>query len=99
MLEEWLVPFPGHLCLLVELIECFAIPQAAMDLELLRVAVQCDGVCCIGLKFDGICTGLVCFFYYFKGRFQAAVMVGRQFGNNVRRAVFGNASPRDRDVR
>ena len=49
VLEQRLVPFPRHVCFLIELVKRLAVPQAAMDLEVFGITVQGYGVCGVGL--------------------------------------------------
>ncbi|MNL24207.1 hypothetical protein D3C87_1456310 [compost metagenome] len=51
MFKQRGMPFPGHLRLLIELIEALAAPQTTVDLKIGRIAIKRDGICGIGLQF------------------------------------------------
>ncbi|MNE80291.1 hypothetical protein D3C80_1768450 [compost metagenome] len=77
------MPLPGGIGLLIELVECCAIPDGALiDLEILIVAIQGDGVGRVGLDLDGIGTTCLGRAYRRQRRLQGVAMVGRQFGDD-----------------
>ncbi|MNJ36513.1 hypothetical protein D3C77_313040 [compost metagenome] len=77
------MPLPGGIGLLVELVERGAIPDGALiDLEILVVAIQGDGVGRIGLDLDGIGAARLGRPYRRQRRLQGVAVVGRQLGDD-----------------
>ena len=81
--EQLLVPFPGCVSLLVQVIQVFSIPQRPLlDLEIISLTIQRYRVRRVRLQFNGIRSGSFGSLYRGYCRFLAPVMIRRQFRDN-----------------
>ena len=83
VVKQGRVPIPWHVGFLVELVQRLPVPQPAVNHKFGGAAGERDGVGGVGLDFDGIGACGFGFVYDAKGGFQAAVMVGGHFGDDV----------------
>ena len=73
--------------LLVKLIQSSAVPQSALDLKLRAVVIDRQRIGGVGLQLDGIATGALRRLHQRKGAGDVAVMIARQFRDDIRRLV------------
>ncbi len=93
--EQPLMPIVGGIGGLVELIQRLAVPQSALDLEDLLVAVQRQGVGGVGLQLDGVGAGFGGDLDGAQRPVDVAQMVGRQLGDDERRLAGTDAATGD----
>jgi len=86
--EQCAVPVPWRVRLIIERVEAAPVPQTAGDLKVGLVTVQRDGVGAIGLDLDGCGAGGGGGVDQGEGAVQLAVVIGRQFGNHIRRMLW-----------
>ena len=97
--EHLPMPFIGCVSLLVELVEPVAVPQATLDQKFLAIVRNGHGVGRIGLDLDRVSAASGGGFNQLQRFQKLAVMVRRQFGDDVRRMVRADLAPRDDEFR
>ena len=83
--EQCLVPFPGGIGFLVELVKRPPVPQPSLDAKRGMVTIEGQGVGGVGLKLDRVGAGVAGFANQRQGPVELTQVIGGQFGDHVRR--------------
>lgn len=81
---------------LIQIMQCSSFPKSSFDTEILIVTRNCEGICCVCLQFDSICSRHGSRTDDIFGPFRTLIMVCGNFCHNTTRkrrflCVIGNA--------
>ena len=97
-IKQRLVPIPRHMRFLIQLVQRLAIPQRAANHKFRGAAVQRYRVGGVGLQLHRVRAAAFRLLDDFNGVFNTAVVIGRHFGNDVRRVIRANLPAVNADV-